>query len=63
MKYRIDHGKCTFCGCCAGVCKAKALWIYPEKGHGFNIDEQKCTGCRVCYMICPFEAIAPVPDS
>ena len=56
--FKIDPGKCDFCGICAEECPEAAISEGKVDGKDvFIIDHQKCTACGVCAELCPQEAI------
>ena len=54
---RIDEGKCTFCGRCAGICEFNALVVGKDRALVFD---ELCHGCGACSYICPEDAISEV---
>lgn len=52
-KLKIDSGKCTGCGKCAGLCPMKNIHIDDRKAVSGNM----CTMCYRCVSRCPSQAI------
>lgn len=51
FRYRVDGGKCTHCGACAGVC---GMQIDPS----VTPNHPECIRCGRCKKICPTGAIS-----
>ncbi len=52
----VDSKACIECGECAGICGAKALFLYPKP----IFDDTACVRCYACTEVCPTRAIDAV---
>ncbi|MCX7923533.1 MAG: 4Fe-4S binding protein [Clostridia bacterium] len=55
MKPQWSEDKCTFCGLCQNVCRAKAITVEKQEKK-LTFDESKCEMCGRCVKICPTKA-------
>lgn len=51
---RIDHERCTACGCCEKACLYHAIDALEGR---FVVSVEKCQGCGLCISLCPAGAI------
>ncbi len=50
----VEHGKCTLCGVCVGVCPAKVM----DNTGRIEIAYESCIRCYCCQEMCPEGAIS-----
>ena len=51
-----NREKCTDCGACISLCRAKAITLNP-KTYEVEFDNSKCIACELCVDACPVGAI------
>lgn len=54
----IDHGLCSGCGTCVGVCLAGAIDFNDNRSYPEVVDEQKCQACGMCVRVCPGKGVS-----
>ena len=47
----VNEKRCVACGCCAAVCKIKAIGV--PRGVCAVVDRDRCVGCGLCAKTCP----------
>lgn len=48
----VDHGLCSVCGSCIGVCPTQCISVNAEV-NSIEIDYNKCVSCNICGKVCP----------